>query len=216
MLRHRKRGRPRKLGPPSTPPCSNSLMSMDSPTTTTMSPLSCSTDTILSPASWSPPKKQSSVYGGWDTGYNKQNVHVSTPPALYAALDSIHHFDYDPCPLHSTEDLFSRPWGNCNFVNPPYKETARWIERALAQNTKKSVFLIPFRGDRFYWHRLVWPNACSVTQLMGGIRFGNYKQAFPGPMAIVVFDPAHAGPVTNASLIVHPYENRPAIHLYKS
>lgn len=149
-----------------------------------------------------------------DTNYNTHNVHVCTPPALYAALDSLHHFDYDPCPLNCKEDLFSKPWGECNFVNPPYKEIVRWVERGLAQR-KKCVFLIPFRGDRFYWHRLIWPNASQVTQLMGGIRFGDYKQAFPGPMAIVVFDPVHApGPITRASFIVHPYQNRPALHLH--
>ena len=61
---------------------------------------------------------------------------VATPSELYYALNDFFDFDYDPCPLgglHS-EDVPDGldeliPWGDRNFVNPPYNKINKWLER---------------------------------------------------------------------------------------
>ena len=35
---------------------------------------------------------------------SEPNDHYATPRDLYAKLDDEFHFDFDPCPLHSTFD----------------------------------------------------------------------------------------------------------------
>lgn len=123
----------------------------------------------------------------------KNKDDVPTPRWLYDALDAVHHFDYDPCPLVPTFDGLNTPWGKCNFVNPPYTTAQKWVKKALEEcevHKRKSVLLMPFRPSRKYWFDLVYPNAKEIYILEGGVRFDGYKQNAPMPLAVVVFDPA--------------------------
>ena len=45
-----------------------------------------------------------------------------TPPELYKALAAEFPFDFDPCPYPRPEGYNSLvlPWGQCNYVNPPF------------------------------------------------------------------------------------------------
>jgi hypothetical protein len=45
-----------------------------------------------------------------------------TPPELYTALDDEFGFDFDPCPYPRPEGYNSliMPWGEKNYVNPPF------------------------------------------------------------------------------------------------
>jgi site-specific DNA-methyltransferase (adenine-specific) len=56
-----------------------------------------------------------------------------TPLEIYKLLDKEFHFDFDPCPFSSVDwDVFDGlkiEWGSCNFVNPPYSETEKWVKR---------------------------------------------------------------------------------------
>lgn len=122
----------------------------------------------------------------------KNKDDVPTPEWLYKALDAVHHFDHDPCPLNPTFDGLNTPWGQCNFVNPPYTTTQRWIRKGLEEaevHRRKSVFLIPFRPSRKYWFDLVYTRAQQIYILEGGVRFAGYQQNAPMPLAVVVFGP---------------------------
>ena len=78
-----------------------------------------------------------------------------TPPALYAKLDSIHHFDFDPCPCPRPEgyDSLTIPWGQRNYVNPPFhrddgvngKGPTAFVHKAIAESKlgKTTVLTLP-------------------------------------------------------------------------
>lgn len=117
---------------------------------------------------------------------------VATPKWLYDALNAVHKFDFDPCPLNYTEDGLAMEWGSCNFVNPPYDSIRKWLEKAIHERDfwqRKSVFLIPFRPSRKYWFDLCYPRASQIMLLEGGVKFEGYSQNAPMPLAVVIFDP---------------------------
>ena len=79
-----------------------------------------------------------------------------TPPALYQQLNVEFHFDFDPCPHPKPEDFdgLTQPWGQSNYVNPPFgsilhagkkKGATAWVRKALAelQQGKQVVLVYP-------------------------------------------------------------------------
>ena len=63
------------------------------------------------------------------------------------------------------------PWPGDVFVNPPFSETKRWIERAITEarampNEKKIFFLLPVRPDTKYQYDLI--NAATDVLLLSG------------------------------------------------
>lgn len=120
---------------------------------------------------------------------------VATPPELYAALDEEHHFSFDPCPLRCTAfDGLATDWGQCNYVNPPYTHTDRWLRKAVEQLKlgRKSVCLIPSRPFTDYWFEWVWPYASRVEVFNLGVKFTGYKRKSPFGMCVVVYEPGVA------------------------
>ena len=77
-----------------------------------------------------------------------------TPPDLYAALDAEFRFDFDPCPFPRPDGYNSLvlPWGNRNYVNPPFNMKdaphggpAAFVRKAIAERERgnTSVFVLP-------------------------------------------------------------------------
>ena len=71
-----------------------------------------------------------------------------TPPDLMEQLDDEFRFDFDPCP-HPRPDGFDGlelPWGECNWVNPPFTGgVMAWVKKAIAERDKgnMSVLILP-------------------------------------------------------------------------
>ena len=77
-----------------------------------------------------------------------------TPPALYASLHAEFSFTFDPCPfpLPAGFDGLTQPWGQSNYVNPPFgsiihqgkkKGPTAWVRKAIAeQQAGKRVVLV--------------------------------------------------------------------------
>lgn len=131
--------------------------------------------------------------GAMKVGFGgSKNNSASTPDDLLAALHSHFKFDFDPCPLECNVDsLQLESWGKMNFVNPPYSNLLKkkFLEKALEEYEKKnySVFLIPFRGNRKYWLKYIWPNASEIWLINGTVTFKEYDLPFPQPLCLVVF-----------------------------
>lgn len=102
--------------------------------------------------------------------------HWATPKWLYDKLDQEFHFDFDPCPLHSTFDWLEIEWWVSNYVNPPYNriDKPKFIKKAYEEwkKGKICVLLIPSATGTNQFHDLILPNA--------EVRFLRWRIAFEG------------------------------------
>jgi hypothetical protein len=124
--------------------------------------------------------------------YGKKNDHVATPPSLYDALNGVFSFTNDPCPLRSTVDSLKEDslWGEVNWINPPFSNIAKFIEKAIDMRDKhemKSVMLCPVRTNTNYWSKLVWPNVVKIWFIKERVKFVGYDKGIPAPMCLLLF-----------------------------
>jgi len=100
----------------------------------------------------------------------------ATPRWLYDLLDAEFHFDFDPCPLHSTFDGLSPEckWGKSNYINPPYSRKLKeaFIRRAYQESLRGSicVMLLPVSTSTKIFHEIIHPNA-EIRFLRGRPKF---------------------------------------------
>jgi len=111
-----------------------------------------------------------------------------TPRHIYEKLDLEFSFTDDPCPNYSLIDGLKRPWGNVVFVNPPFKEIHKWVEKAWAEhkNGKTIVLLIPSRTDTRWWHDYCM-KASEIRFIKGRLKYEGAKYNAPFPSCVVVF-----------------------------
>ncbi|MDR3571773.1 MAG: DNA N-6-adenine-methyltransferase [Candidatus Pacebacteria bacterium] len=120
---------------------------------------------------------------------------------LYSELDKEFHFVFDPCPIdweHDTHpDGLSIDWKDSNFVNPPYSQTSKWIEKAYEESRKErlSVMLINACTDTKAFHEFVYKNPHAEYRFIKGrIKFTcpqrpECNQANMKASMIVIFHP---------------------------
>ena len=123
----------------------------------------------------------------------------ATPKEFYNKLDSVYHFDFDPCPYQSDFDGLTIEWGGCNFVNPPYSRKLKeaFINKALEESKKGKtcVLLLPVSTSTKIFHEVILPNAKKIEFLRGRLKFerkdenGNFvsKSAGQHDSMVVVF-----------------------------
>jgi len=73
------------------------------------------------------------------------------------------HFNnhFDPCPQNPLFDGLNIDWKNPSFVNPPYSEPLKWVEKAIIE-TKKGVnviMLLKVDPSTKWYKRLIENNA---------------------------------------------------------
>jgi phage N-6-adenine-methyltransferase len=100
-----------------------------------------------------------------------------TPPEVYEPLNAEFGFNFDPCPIDwkaGDPDGLSIEWGSSSFCNPPYSETAKWIEKAAAEAKKGKtvVMLINAVTDTKAFHAHIY-NKAEIRFLKGRVKFIN-------------------------------------------
>ena len=125
---------------------------------------------------------------------------TGTPQFLYDRLNQVNQFTLDPCatdlnhkcPKYFTieDNGLAQSWANeVVFINPPYSDIAKWVEKAFNEakrNDAICIMLIPARTDTKYWHNFIM-KANSITFIKGRLKFGSMKTAAPFPSCIVEF-----------------------------
>lgn len=151
-------------------------------------------------------------------GFGSKKDEVATPEILYDFLNGIHGFDFDPCPIERPEwNGLTVPWGKVNWVNPPFSETKKWIEKAVEEQKKgnKTIMLLPLRTNAVYWKKLVWPNLTSLPELIERpLRFKGYEHGFPTPLCLLEFDGAKER-IKTIAVKLHSKGQRPKVSLRK-
>ena len=144
---------------------------------------------------------------GQDVIFSSGENNWSTPKGIYNDLNEEFEFDFDPCPLNSavklSKTLFDEvnnderevydglnvEWGESNFVNPPYSDIAKWIEKSYLESKKGKtvVLLIPSRTDTKAFHKYVLPFCKEIRFCKGRLKFGDAKNSAPFPSMVVIF-----------------------------
>src|SRR5438094_81659 len=140
------------------------------------------------------------------TLFSRSSDEWATPQWLVDTISrGFGRFDLDPCatlenakaPRYFTAavDGLSQPWGRCNWLNPPYSQVGRWLQKA-ANEAEKGAFvwaLVPSRTDTRWWHQIVAPRALAYGFLKGRVRFERANGArgpAPFPSCLILFGPA--------------------------
>ena len=124
-----------------------------------------------------------------------------TPQNVFDRLDKEFYFTLDPCATDSNHkcskyftklnDGLKQDWGGESvFVNPPYSDIKRWVEKSYLSSLKKDtvvVCLLPSRTDTKWFHRYIVKSK-EVRFIEGRLKFGGSKSSAPFPSMIVVFD----------------------------
>lgn len=109
-------------------------------------------------------------------------------------------FDLDPCstienhkaPKFFTmeDDGLSKDWFWKVFVNPPYSDISKWVEKCSRERERVSVIylLIPARTDTRYFHDFIYEKEwVEIRFIKGRLKFGWSKNSAPFPSMLCIF-----------------------------
>ena len=109
------------------------------------------------------------------TARNNSGDDWATPKDFYNKLDSIYHFDFDPCPYQADFDGLQIEWGGRNYVNPPYSRKLKeaFVNKALEESKKGKlcVMLLPVSTSTALFHDVIKPNAKKIEFIRGRLKF---------------------------------------------
>ncbi len=111
-----------------------------------------------------------------------------TPPAMYAQLDAEFSFSFDPCPYPLPEgfDGLTQPWGQSNYVNPPFgsvvhegkkKGPTAWVRKAIAECKQGKRVVLVYPIDK--WVLMLLQAGAQVRNL-GDVRWLSTEDRQPG------------------------------------
>lgn len=119
-----------------------------------------------------------------------------TPPGLWKKLDDEFHFDvFDPCPIDWEEgspDGLEMEWAQTSFVNPPFSEIGKWIEKADKEwrKAKTIVMVMPMKTNIAAFHDVVLRGPVEIRFIRGRINFlrpDGKKSTNPFPNLILIW-----------------------------
>lgn len=102
-----------------------------------------------------------------------------TPPEVYGPLNARFAFDFDPCPYPKPDDFdgLTQPWGQSNYVNPPFgsiihqgkkKGPTAWARKAIAEHQQGKTVVLVYPIDK--WVLMLLAAGAKVENL-GDVRW---------------------------------------------
>jgi len=144
--------------------------------------------------------------------FSSKSDEYETPLAFYKKLDKNHNFTLDPCATDLNhkcvkyytmqQDGLNQSWsGESVFINPPYSQISRWVDKAIDElpKTQRIVFLIPARTDTKYFEKLS-SYAYRTLFVKRRLKFGGMSTPAPFPSAVIVLKP-NTNPTFSFSMI---------------
>lgn len=80
--------------------------------------------------------------------FSKKSDNWRTPKIIYDAYINNNYFD--PCPYESNFDGLSIEWKEKNFVNPPYSQISKWVNKSIEEHKKGK------ENDEGIWQEIVF------------------------------------------------------------
>lgn len=117
--------------------------------------------------------------------FSKNSDDWRTPKIIYDFYIEENNY-FDPCPYHANFDGLNIEWKEENFVNPPYSQINKWIDKSIEEHKKGKVvvLLIPARTDTKYFRKLV-DYGCFITFVTGRLHF-NESNSAPFPSCYII------------------------------
>lgn len=111
-----------------------------------------------------------------------------TPPDLMKSLQLEFNFDFDPCPFPKPDDFdgLTQPWGESNYVNPPFgaimhngrkKGQTAWVRKALAEHKKGKRVVMVYPLDKWV---LMMIEAGAKIRNLGDVKWLATEDGSPG------------------------------------
>lgn len=138
----------------------------------------------------------------WEVAYSHASDEWSTPRDVFRQLHEEFGFTVDACATAANarlerfwtagEDGLAQDWrGERVWLNPPYSNVARWVEKALEAQADLVVLLVPARTCTRWWHRIA--PACEVRFVRGRLRFSDGAGVAPFASAVLVLAAGRGG-----------------------
>ncbi len=109
----------------------------------------------------------------------------ATPDWLMSIFDSW----FDPCPLKENPSFngLEVSWGHRTYVNPPYSNPLKWVEKAIEESKKGKIIVMLLRVDTSTkWFAKLVEAKAKILWFNGRLKFVNNKPAnFPSMLVIL-------------------------------
>lgn len=139
--------------------------------------------------------------------WSGDNQFAQTPPTVWEKLHAEFGEDlFDPCPPNPTEDGLAIDWKGTNYVNPPYDNCAKWMQKAVQEKQKgnMTICLVPARTNTNWFHEWIVPHAAELRFIQNGIKFVGYKRKSPFAVMLVMFRPDYTGELKVTTVNYYP------------
>jgi phage N-6-adenine-methyltransferase len=130
--------------------------------------------------------------------FQSKNQEYETPLSLFNVLNEEFKFTLDVCAddknhkvdtyITEEQNALIQDWKGICWMNPPYKNTKKWIVKAYNESIKHNsivVCLVPARTNTSWWHDYCMKG--EIRFIKGRPKFEGCKHGLPQPLAIVIF-----------------------------
>tara|TARA_B100001964_G_scaffold138301_1_gene152555 strand:+ start:226 stop:576 length:351 start_codon:yes stop_codon:yes gene_type:complete len=94
---------------------------------------------------------------------------------------------YDPCPLNTNPKIngLEEVWKDKTYVNPPYSDPTKWIDKAIEENKKGKTIVMLLKVDpSTKWYRRIIEGDGEILFFNRRIKFNGRTPWFSSMMVI--------------------------------